>query len=187
MVSCKRHTQLHLATADEEAAKRSRAQIDPVHGGSALREGSFLPRTRVGRGIRTRGPSSVSLPGTHAVSMPSTRSRSWPVWPTPPARAWSLRVLQERPKPDAATFLGSGKVDSRRAPAPRLTSMWSFSTTSCRRRSCASLQKRLDRKILDRTQLILDIFARRARTREGKRRWSSRSSNTCCRAWSALA
>src|SRR5262249_26020065 len=27
---------------------------------------------------------------------------------------------------------------------------------------------RLDRKIIDRTQLILDIFARRARTREGK-------------------
>ena len=35
----------------------------------------------------------------------------------------------------------------------------SFSTTSC---------LRLDRKVVDRTQLILDIFARRARTREGK-------------------
>ncbi|MGH9220716.1 MAG: GTPase HflX, partial [Vicinamibacterales bacterium] len=30
------------------------------------------------------------------------------------------------------------------------------------------LQKRLERKVVDRTQLILDIFARRARTREGK-------------------
>ena len=30
------------------------------------------------------------------------------------------------------------------------------------------LNKRLDRKVVDRTQLILDIFARRARTREGK-------------------
>jgi GTP-binding protein HflX len=30
------------------------------------------------------------------------------------------------------------------------------------------LQKRLGRKVVDRTQLILDIFARRARTREGK-------------------
>ena len=30
------------------------------------------------------------------------------------------------------------------------------------------LTKRLDRKVVDRTQLILDIFARRARTREGK-------------------
>jgi len=30
------------------------------------------------------------------------------------------------------------------------------------------LEKKLDRKVVDRTQLILDIFARRARTREGK-------------------
>ena len=30
------------------------------------------------------------------------------------------------------------------------------------------LEERLERKVIDRTQLILDIFARRARTREGK-------------------
>ncbi len=30
------------------------------------------------------------------------------------------------------------------------------------------LEKKLERKVVDRTQLILDIFARRARTREGK-------------------
>ena len=30
------------------------------------------------------------------------------------------------------------------------------------------LEERLDCKVIDRTQLILDIFARRARTREGK-------------------
>ena len=30
------------------------------------------------------------------------------------------------------------------------------------------LEERLERKVVDRTQLILDIFARRARTREGK-------------------
>ena len=31
-----------------------------------------------------------------------------------------------------------------------------------------NLEQALDRKVVDRTQLILDIFARRARTREGK-------------------
>jgi GTP-binding protein HflX len=31
-----------------------------------------------------------------------------------------------------------------------------------------NIEKALDRKVIDRTQLILDIFARRARTREGK-------------------
>ena len=48
-------------------------------------------------------------------------------------------------------------------------------------------EARASGKVLDRTQLILDIFARRARTREGKCRSSSRSCNTCCRGWRAPA
>ncbi len=38
-----------------------------------------------------------------------------------------------------------------------------------------NLEKALDAKVIDRTQLILDIFARRARTREGRCRWNWRS------------
>jgi len=80
----------------------------------------------------------------------------------------AFRLLQEREKPDAATFLGSGKVRTL--------------ATSCAETGCdvvifdneltpaqlGNLERQLDRKVVDRTQLILDIFARRARTREGK-------------------
>ena len=37
-------------------------------------------------------------------------------------------------------------------------------------------------KVVDRTQLILEIFAQRAQSREGKSRWNWRNINTCCRA-----
>src|SRR4051812_41102905 len=79
-----------------------------------------------------------------------------------------LRVLQERAKPDPATFLGSGKVvslahscDATRADAVIFDN--ELSPAQLR-----NLEAALDRKVVDRTQLILDIFARRARTREGK-------------------
>lgn len=79
-----------------------------------------------------------------------------------------LRVLQERPKPDSATFLGSGKVDlMARAAAEADVDVVIFDN-ELSPAQLRELQKRLALKVIDRTQLILDIFARRARTREGK-------------------
>jgi GTPase len=79
-----------------------------------------------------------------------------------------LRVLQERPKPDPATFLGSGKVDMlARAVAEADVSVVIFDN-ELSPAQLRELHKRLATRVVDRTQLILDIFARRARTREGK-------------------
>lgn len=41
-------------------------------------------------------------------------------------------------------------------------------TTTSRPLNCANLERELDLKVIDRTQLILDIFAGRARSREGQ-------------------
>src|SRR6476659_2180222 len=79
-----------------------------------------------------------------------------------------LRMLQERPKPDAATFIGSGKVTSLAAACAAAdvdVVIFDNELTPARLRQ---LEERRERKVSDRTQLILDIFARRARTREGK-------------------
>ena len=79
-----------------------------------------------------------------------------------------MRVLQERPKPDPATFLGSGKVDLlARASAEADVDIVIFDN-ELSPAQLRELQKRLARTVVDRTQLILDIFARRAKTREGK-------------------
>jgi GTP-binding protein HflX len=79
-----------------------------------------------------------------------------------------LRVLQERPKPDAATFLGRGKVDLLARAAEEADVNIVIFDNELSPAQLRELQKRLERKVVDRTQLILDIFARRARTREGK-------------------
>jgi GTP-binding protein HflX len=79
-----------------------------------------------------------------------------------------LRVLQERPKPDPATFIGSGKVTSLAAACAEADVDAVIFDNELTPGQLRQLEKILERKVIDRTQLILDIFARRARTREGK-------------------
>jgi GTP-binding protein HflX len=79
-----------------------------------------------------------------------------------------LRVLQERAKPDPATFLGSGKVASLGTACDETKADVVIFDNELTPAQLRNLEQALDRKVLDRTQLILDIFARRARTREGK-------------------
>ena len=76
--------------------------------------------------------------------------------------------IQSRPRADSATQVGSGKVEELKAlihlhGAGVVIFDRELSPTQQR-----NLEKALDVKILDRTQLILDIFASRARTREGQ-------------------
>jgi GTP-binding protein HflX len=78
------------------------------------------------------------------------------------------RVLQERPHLDSAYFIGRGKAEELhlRAEAGDLDLVvFDDELTPGQQRN---LEAKIGCKIIDRTQLILDIFARRARTREGK-------------------
>ena len=77
-------------------------------------------------------------------------------------------MLQERPKPDPATFIGSGKVASLAAACAEADVDVVIFDNELTPAQLRHLEEKLERKIVDRTQLILDIFARRARTREGK-------------------
>jgi len=79
-----------------------------------------------------------------------------------------LRMLQERPKPDPATFIGAGKVSSLAAACDEADVDLVIFDNELSPAQLRQLEDRLERKVIDRTQLILDIFARRARTREGK-------------------
>jgi GTP-binding protein HflX len=79
-----------------------------------------------------------------------------------------LRVLQERPKPDPATFLGSGKIKTLAASCAETRADFVVFDNELTPAQLRKIEGEVGRKIIDRTQLILDIFARRARTREGK-------------------
>src|SRR5215212_3535969 len=79
-----------------------------------------------------------------------------------------LRVLQERPKPDPSTFLGGGKIKSLAASAAETAVDVVVFDNELTPAQLRHIEEEVGRKVVDRTQLILDIFARRARTREGK-------------------
>src|SRR5918993_2781136 len=79
-----------------------------------------------------------------------------------------VRMLQERPKLDPATFIGSGKVASLAAACAEADVDVAIFDNELTPAQLRQLEERLERKVIDRTQLILDIFARRAQTREGK-------------------
>jgi GTPase len=80
----------------------------------------------------------------------------------------ALRVLQERVRPDAGTFLGSGKLASLATACDEADVDLVAFDNELTPAQLRQIEARLERKVVDRTQLILDIFAARARTREGK-------------------
>jgi GTP-binding protein HflX len=76
--------------------------------------------------------------------------------------------LQRAPHPDPATLVGRGKVEEIRAGARAASADLIIFDHDLTPTQLRNLEQALDQKILDRTQLILDIFARRARSREGQ-------------------
>lgn len=77
-------------------------------------------------------------------------------------------VQGKRDRPDAALFVGSGKADEI-AEAARTTDsglvIFNHELSPVQERN---LEKRMQCRVLDRTALILEIFAQRARSNEGK-------------------
>jgi GTP-binding protein HflX len=77
-------------------------------------------------------------------------------------------VTQERPRPDAATLVGRGKVDELAEAVRDLGANLLVFDDELSPAQQRNLEEAVGEKTIDRTQLILDIFARRARTREGR-------------------
>ena len=79
-----------------------------------------------------------------------------------------LQVLQERRRPDPALLLGLGKVEMLALACDEAGTDLAIFNNELSPGQLRNLERALDRRVLDRTQLILDIFASRARTWEGK-------------------
>jgi len=80
----------------------------------------------------------------------------------------AAELLQRRPKPDPATLIGSGKVEEIAGVAASTNADLVLFDHDLTPTQLRNLEKALPCRVLDRTQLILDIFARHARTREGQ-------------------
>ena len=76
-------------------------------------------------------------------------------------------AMQHRDKPDSKWFIGKGKVEEVRDRLRELNGTTVIFNQELSGGQVRNLEEFLDAKIVDRTQLILDIFAQRAKTREG--------------------
>ncbi len=77
-------------------------------------------------------------------------------------------VLQRRPRPDPATLVGKGKVEEIAAVAESAQATLILFDHDLTPTQLRNLERALPVRVVDRTQLILDIFARHARSREGQ-------------------
>jgi GTPase len=77
-------------------------------------------------------------------------------------------VLQRRPRPDPATLVGKGKVEEIAAVAQSAKATLILFDHDLTPTQLRNLEHALPVPVVDRTQLILDIFARHARSREGQ-------------------
>lgn len=79
------------------------------------------------------------------------------------------RVVQRRSRPDAATFIGKGKAAGLIDDVQRLGADTTVFDEELSPAQLRNLEEAITGKVIDRTILILDIFAQRAHSREGKK------------------
>ena len=78
------------------------------------------------------------------------------------------QIVQRRDRIDPATLIGAGKLEEIAGAAASVNAdllLFDHDLSPSQQRN---IEKIVDRRVIDRTQLILDIFARHARTREGQ-------------------
>ena len=79
-----------------------------------------------------------------------------------------LEVVQNRTRPDPRYFIGKGKVAEVKAAAHELHADVVIFDDELSPAQARNLEEKIKTKVIDRTQLIMDIFAQRAATKEAR-------------------
>src|SRR6201991_2200694 len=77
-------------------------------------------------------------------------------------------LVQRRPRPDPATYIGAGKVEELRSAVLAAAADTVIADGELSPGQLRQLEDKLKVKVIDRTALILDIFAQHARSKDGK-------------------
>ena len=90
------------------------------------------------------------------------------------------RFTQKLQHPDSRTFVGKGKLEEIRHYIDGRDIELAIFDDELSGSQITNIEKILDVKVIDRSDLILDIFARRAKTAQSKTQVELRNINTCC-------
>ena len=125
------------------------------------------PRSSTGNS----GSSGWCSPASGPKAPSRTPTTPWPsssCSPRPQGLRCSKALSQRRRKPDPATYIGPGKVDYLRAVVAETGADTVICDGELSPAQLRNLEDRVKVKVVDRTALILDIFAQHARSKEGK-------------------
>ena len=78
------------------------------------------------------------------------------------------KIIQKRPTPDTATYIGKGKLSEAELFCHNMEIDLIICDSELTPSQIRNIENITDVRVIDRTQLILDIFALRAKSREGK-------------------
>jgi GTP-binding protein HflX len=117
--------------------------------------------------VVARPSSQVSLAGTSTLDAEESFAEFRELVAGAGARI-AAEVMQKRTRPDPATLIGAGKVEEIAGIAASCNADLVLFDHDLTPTQLRNLEAALPCRVLDRTQLILDIFARHARTREGQ-------------------
>jgi GTPase len=127
------------------------------------------PRRGLTRGAAQARDAASSASAVHApIDQDDSRQAEFRELVLSAGATIAADLVQRRPKADPATLIGSGKIEELSAVAASSQAdvvIFGHDLTPTQLRN---LERALPSRVIDRTQLILDIFARHARTREGQ-------------------
>jgi GTPase len=127
------------------------------------------PRRALTRGAAQARDAASSKPSAHPViSDEDSRLVEFRELVLSAGATIAAEMVQHRPKADPATLIGSGKVEELSAIAASSRASVAIVDHDLSPTQLRNLENALPCRVIDRTQLILDIFARHARTREGQ-------------------
>ncbi len=136
-------------------------------GAERVEEGAPREGVAIFRPVETAVLVALQTPGVGPHDVDASLDELELLVDTAGARA-AGRVVQRRGLPDVATFLGRGKVEELRGLARSLDADAVIFDDELSPAQQRNLESRLGLKVLDRTIVILDIFAQHAASREGR-------------------
>jgi GTP-binding protein HflX len=149
----------------QQAARSSSADVNDGDAG-ASRGGSVPPSARAARDAassRVRSEAVEPVPFTSEESMAELNELA-----TSAGAEVVGEFRQHRDKPDPATLIGRGKMEELSGAVKSGSADLVIFDHELSPSQQRNLEREIDCRVIDRTQLILDIFARHARTREGQ-------------------
>lgn len=146
----------------------------PFNGADSSQERALLVSVAFSSEKRSLTPAAAQARGAaraaslHSVHDRDSRREEFRELVTSAGAQVAAELDQHRPKPDPATLLGSGKVEELAGVAVSANADLVIFDHDLSASQLRNLEDALPCRVIDRTQLILDIFARHARTREGQ-------------------